>query len=503
MRKKKSFYNLLFSLSSYFITMIFTFVTQAMLVKILGIEYSGANGLFTNILTMLSVAELGIGMAIIFKLYEPLSKNNKEEIKSWMHFYKISYRYVALFVFVIGITLIPFIPMIIGQTYIKENLYLLYFISLLDIVLSYIMTYKRSLLYADQKNYIINIVHIAYVALMNICQILIICFTHNYLYFLLIKLIYRLLENIIINTYVNKHYNYIKEKAIPISKAERKDIIERIKAIFIQKVSFVINKGIDNITISLFLGVAAVGYYTNYNLVATTLCGIIYQMISSFMASIGNLLTEKNKEKSYSIYKSINLLNSSLTTICIAGFICCIDPFIKIWLGNDYILPLTITISFGIYIYADSIRRSITIYKEAAGICKEDKYVYIVMALINLILSIALCKSIGTPGVILGTAISYLYLIFYSYPKYIFKKVFNKPMNKYYKEKIKFIGIIILITTISYTICNFINYGNIFNFICYGAISLIVSITIIILIYRNTNEFNYLKTIIYKILKIK
>ena len=501
MRKKKSFYNVIFSLGSYFITMIFTFITQALIVKILGIEYSGVNGLFTNILTMLSVAELGIGTAIIFKLYNPLAKENIEEIKSWMYFYKICYRYVALFVFIFGMIIIPLVPMIVGQTYIKENLYLLYIISLLDVVFSYIMTYKRSLLYADQKNYVINVVHIGYVLFMNICQILIIWFTRNYLYFLIIKLIYRLLENIVINVYVNKHYSYIKEKAVPLSHSERQDIMERIKAIFIQKVSFIVNKGIDSITISFFLGVAMVGYYTNYNLVATTLCGIIFQMISGFMASIGNLLTEKNKEKSYSIYKVINLLNSSLTTICVVGFVCCVEPFIKVWLGNDYVLPTGVIISFGIYIYADSIRRSITIYKEAAGICKEDKYVYIVMILINLIVSIVLCKFIGISGVILGTAISYLYLIFYSYPKYIFKKIFDRPISEYYKEKICFILIMIVTSLTNYFICSFINFGNILNLVFCIIMSFIITGISIITIFRNTREWKYFKDLVYKLFK--
>lgn len=492
MRKKRSFYNVIFSLGSYLLNMLFTFITQAMIVKILGIEYSGVNGLFTNILTMLSVAELGIGTAIIFKLYDPISKNNKEEIKSWMYFYKICYRYVALFVLVIGLLVIPFVPTIVGETYVKESLYLLYLISLLDVVFSYVMTYKRSLLYADQKNYIINIVHIGYVVLMNICQILIIYFTKNYLYFLIIKLIYRLLENMIINMYVDKYYSYVKEKANPITNEERKDILDRIKSIFIQKVSFVVNKGIDNITISIFLGVASVGYYTNYNLIATTLCGIIFQMISSFTASIGNLLTEKNKEKSYSTYKVINFINSSFTGLCIVGFICCTEPFIKSWLGNDYILTLNVIVSFGIFIYSDSIRRAITIYKEAAGICKEDKYVYIAMTLINLISSLVLCKLIGIPGVILGTTISYLFLIFYSYPKYIFKRVFDVPICEYYFEKIKFIFIILFSSFISYFICSYLRFTNIVNFAISGFIACFVTCLIIYIVYRKKYELRYL-----------
>ena len=496
MRKKRSIYNIIFSLVLYLITMIFTFVTQAMIVKILGIEYSGVNGLFTNILTMLSVAELGIGTAIIFRLYEPIAKDNKKEINKWMNFYKKCYRYVALFVLIVGMLIIPLVPIIVGKTQIRENIIYLYIISLMDVVFSYIMTYKRSLLYADQKNYIINIVHIFYVVFMNITQILLIYLFKNYLYFVVDKLFYRLLENIIINIYVNKHYPYIKERSESISKKDQKDILDRVKAIFLQKVSFVINKGIDNITISLFLGVAAVGYYTNYNLIATTLCGLIFQVISGFTASVGSLLTEKNKEKSYEVYKKINFINSFITAVFIVCFVCCVDPFIKIWLGKEYTLSLIVVISFGIYIYSDSIRRSITIYKEAAGICKEDKYVYVAMALINLIFSIVLCKFIGTSGVIIGTAISYLFLIFYNYPKYIFKKVFDTKVKEYYMEKIKFIILIILSCVLSYYLCRIIKLGLIMQFIVNGLISVFIILLLILITYKNSDELKYFKSFI-------
>lgn len=505
MRIKKSFYNVAFSLLSYFISMIFTFVTQAMIVKILGIEYSGVNGLFNNILTMLSVAELGIGTAIIFKLYDPISKDNREEIKSWMNFYKICYRFVALFVLLVGLLILPLVPAIIGSSSIKDNLYILYFISLLDVIFSYIMTYKRSLLYADQKNYVINIVHILYTVFMNLFQIIIIFFTKKYLYYLIVKVIFRLLENIIINSYVNLNYPYINEKYLPISKSDRRDISERIQAIFVQKVSFVVNKGIDNILISIFLGVSSVGFYTNYNLIVTTLSSTVFQMISGFSASIGNLLTENNKEKNYLIYKVVNLFNTSMTSLCICGFFCCIQPFITIWLGHDYLLSLDIVISFVIYLYSDSIRRSITIFKEAAGICKEDKHAYIFMTLINLFSSIILCRLFGISGVIVGTSISYLYLIFYSYPKFVFTKVFTEPIYFYYIEKIKNIFLITISLLLSFYLCNLFSCHIIFKFIFNGIIASFVTFILLIVVYRKSDEFIYLRKLINKLIlkKIK
>lgn len=501
MRKKNSFLNIIGSLGSYFIATIFTFITQACIVKILGIEYNGVNGLFTNIITMLSVAELGIGTTIIFKLYKPIADNNFEIIKSWMNFYKICYRIVVLFITVVGIAIIPLIPLIIGEVSITENIKVLYIISLFDTIISYIMTYKRSILYADQKNYIINIIHIGYVIFMNITQIILLMLFKNYYIFLLIKLIYRLLENVLINLYVDRTYPYLRGNCKQITKADKKDVFDRIKAIFLQKISFVINKGIDNIAISCILGIVAVGYYTNYYTIVAAITAVIYQIVSSLTASVGNLLTEKDINKNFDIYKKINLLNSVITAIGVVGFINCVQPFIEFWIGSEYKLDIFIVIAFGLYIYTDSIRRAITIYKEAAGICKEDKWMYVIMALINLISSIILCRIIGIGGVVLGTAISYGFLIIYSYPKYIFVPLFKREKCIYYKENLKYIVIIIMSSSISIVLCNYIKSNVTFIQILINAI-ISISITLITfyISLHKTDEFKYYVNILRDII---
>ncbi len=505
MRQKNSFFNILGSLGSYFISMIFQFITQACIVKILGIEYSGVNGLFTNILTMLSIAELGIGTTIIFKLYKPIANNDHEKIKSWLKYYNHCYKIVALSIAIFGLIITPFIPVIAGvNNNIRENIVLLYLISLLDTVVSYIMTYKRSLLYADQKNYVINIIHMGYTIFMNLTQIIILFTLKNYIIFLLIKIIYRILENLIINIYVNKKYSFIKGKAKNISAAEKQDITSRIKAIFLQKISFVVNKGIDSILISIFISIASVGYYTNYNLIVTSIAGVIFQVMSSMTASVGNLLTEKNNQKNYLTYKKINMLNSFLTGISIALFLSLITTFINLWLGKSYILPIHITISFATYIYADSIRRAITMFKEAAGICKEDKYMYIYMTIINLLFSIILCYLFGMCGVILGTSISYLFLIYYSYPKYVFAPLFKKKIKYYYQEQFKYLIIIIATSFLSYLVCSMIPLNVSFiSLLIKTFISIFIYTTSFYLIFRKTEEFNYYKKLLKKIVRNK
>lgn len=499
MRKRKSIINIMASLGSYFIATIFTFITQSFIVRFLGIEYSGVNGLFTNVITMLSIAELGVGTIIIFKLYKPLAQGDIEAIKSWMLFYRNCYRKVALFITLVGLVLTPMIPNIVNSTQIQESITLLYLLSLLDTIFSYIMTYKRSLLYADQKNYIVNIVHTMYIITMNITQILVLIFIKNYTLFLIVKILFRVLENVIINLYVNKNYTYIKENAKELSIEEKNDVFSRIKFIFFQQISFVINKGIDNIIMAYFLGVATVGLYVNYYTIVAAITQILYQIVSSLTASVGNLLIENDIEKSYDIYKKINMLNSLFTAIAVVGFSCVIQPFICLWIGEQYLLPNALVILFALYIYTDSIRRSITIFKEAAGICKEDRWTYIIMALINLVLSLMLCKKIGMSGVILGTCISYLFLIVYSYPKYIFRPIFKKRIKEYYFENLKYVMFICLSLIISCTVTQFITVSYILQCLFKGALSVGITLIMFILIFFNTNEFKYYKEMILKI----
>lgn len=490
MRKKRSLYNMLGSIGAYGVSLIFNFITQAIFIKVLGVEYLGVNGLFSNIITMLSLTELGVGTTILFKLYKPIAENDAEKIKSWMKFYRQCYNIVAALILAIGILLIPFLDIIVGEVAIQDNIILLYMIQIMDTVFSYCMTYKRSLLYADQKNYIINLVHIGYIIFMNITQIIVLYVTKNYVYYLLIKLIYRILENLLINIIVNKKYEFMKEKGRNISKEEKKDVLNRIKAIFIQKVSFVVNKGIDNIIISIGLGVAAVGYYTNYFTIISAVCSIIFQIMSSFSASIGDLLVQDTKEKAYSVYKKINMLNAFLTGSSIVLVSCLINPFITIWIGSEYILSNTILISFLFYLYCDSIRRTMTMYKDAAGICIEDRYMYLIMTIINLFLSIVLCNFVGMAGVIIGTGISYLFLIVCSYPKYVFKKLFNANMEQYYKENLKYACYILIGVLITYFICYILNIEKpAVQLVVNAVIGIFVSIVLFVIMFHKRKEY--------------
>lgn len=503
MRSQNSIKNTIVSILMSIITILIGLVTQKIFIKILGTEYLGLNGLFTNILSMLAIAELGIGSAIIYSLYKPIAENDKEKIKSLIGFYKKSYRIIALIVAIIGICVVPFLEKIVGQTDIQESITFLYLLFLFDTVVSYLLTYKRSILYASQKTYIINIVHILYLVLMNILQIVILVLTKNYIAYLVIKIIFRIIENVVITIIANKMYPYIKGKNVKeIDKQTKKSIILKVKGLIFHKIGSFVVLGSDNIIISTFLGVATVGLYSNYNTILQAVNNLFSQVFSSITASVGNLLVEKEKEKSYKIYKNMLFINSWMYNFSAIAILCLMEPFIKIWIGGQYLLSYGVLIILSINFYVQGMRKTSNTFKEAAGIFHEDRFVPIMESMINIVTSIAFLKVWGLAGVFLGTVTSSLILFLYSYPVYVYKKLFNRTYWQFLKEHSKYLIISAICGIITVVITKNIKLNNNFiQLILNGIIVVIVPNLLQYLIFRKREEFEYTKSMVINMLQ--
>ena len=265
---------------------------------------------------MLCIAELGIGNAIVFYLYKPLHENNVTLINSLMCFYKRAYRIVALVVFVIGLILMPFLHLFIGSTNLCVNIYIIFSLFLLDACVSYLLSYKRSILYADQKNFVINIVHLICVLLMNVIQILILVLYKNFIFYLIIKIIFRLLENLVISTYVDKNYSYLTNKDVSkLDSSILDDIKKKVMALFVHQIGAFCVNGTDNLIISKFLGLVYVGLYSNYFLIINSISSLFSQTFSAVTSSVGNLLVSENIKKSLSVFKRMNFINLWFSTL--------------------------------------------------------------------------------------------------------------------------------------------------------------------------------------------
>lgn len=494
-RKKSSFKNMITAVSSNVLTIIVGLVAQAVFIKILGSEYLGLNGLFSNVISMLGIVELGMGSAIIYNMYKPIAENDHEKIKSLMQFYKKSYRIITLIISIIGIMIIPFIKYIVDieSITVDINVYLVYILFLLETICSYILSYKRSMLYADQKEYITNIIHTGYTILVNTMQLTFLYFTHDYYLYLIIKVMMRLVENIVISSYVNRRYSYLLDNNVTkLDSKTEKDIFQKIRALFFHKIGTFIVSGTDNIIISKYLGLVTVGLYSNYYMIINAVQTVINHIIQATRASVGNLLVTESKTKQFDIFNKIRFVNfwiSCFSSICIFVIM---DSFITIWIGYKFVLPTKVLLVLVINFFIVSSRSTYGAFKEAAGIFYEDRFVPVIESLLNIVLSIIFVKKFGLMGVFMGTIGSGLVLWCYSYPKYVYNKLFGRKISDYMKETIYYFIIFILIAGFTYSLAILISFDNVYlQFISNVLIALIVPNVIMLLLFSKDENFKY------------
>ncbi|OPX47429.1 lipopolysaccharide biosynthesis protein [Clostridium thermobutyricum] len=502
MRVKKSIRGASVSLILNIITLMVGLISQAIFIKTLGIEYLGINGLFNNIISMLAIVELGIGPAIVYKLYKPLAEKDIESIKALMLFYKKCYNKIAIIVLVIGFIMLPFIKIIVNAD-IDNNIYFIFMLFIFDASASYIYSYKRSIIQADQNNYIISLVHIGYVITLNLIQILILIYTHNYIIYIIVKIIFRILENLVLSKISDILYPYLKDKNIKnISEDILLDIKKKVKGLIYHKIGGFMVSGTDNIIISKYLGVAYVGLYSNYYMIINAVYILISQIFSAFTASVGNLIVSETREYSYKIYKKIMLLNFWIYSIATSMIYTLIKPFIKLWIGEQFVLPDIVLVMLCINFYMLGMRASIGIYKDASGIFWEDRYIPIIESTINIVASIILVKKIGLVGIFIGTFLSSIIVVFFSLPYYVYRDVFKKNILEYYKVYIKYL-LLVLISVLAISIITInINFDNeILSFIFNMVISFFIPMIVNIITLNKTDEFIYFKMIVINILK--
>ncbi len=503
MKTKNSIVNSVFAIISNILLIIVNFISQSIFIRILGKEYLGLNSLFTSIISMLSIMDLGIGSAIIYNLYKPLKENDKVMIGALLNFYKKAYNIIAVIILFIGLCIMPFLNYFIKDITVSTNISIIYLLFLIDTVITYLLSYKRSILYADQKNYIVNTIHIITALIIMFFQTIILFTTKNYYIYLIIKIIAHIVENISVSKIASKKYKFINEPSQMLDKKTERDILKKVKAMFFHKVGAFIVSGSDNLIISKYLGIIQVGLYSNYYIIIDAVQRLFNQFLTAITPSVGNLLTENNSEKAFSIFKKIRFLNFWIATFTGTAIFIIMDSFITIWIGDKYLLPFLVLSVLVFNYYQKSMRTSYSVFKEAAGIYYEDRFVPLIESTLNIISSLILLKWFGLAGVFMGTIVSGLVLWCYSYPKYVYKGLFNKSYYSYVKETLGYIFTFIIITTITFVISNFLVFNNIYiKFICQVLISLIVPNLILLIIFFKNDNFKYyinlIKDIIHK-----
>jgi len=501
MRTKNSLKNIVVSLILGFVAIVVSFIAQKFFVDTLGLEYLGLNALFTNIITMLSVVELGLGVAVVYHLYGPIKDKDVDKISSLMLFYKKSYRIIALAVFLLGLAVLPFLPLIVGENSIQVNIPIVYLLFVVSVAVSYLLTYKRSILYADQKNYVVSLVHLIAIVVLNGLQIGVLLATQNYYLYLVLKIVMTIIENIVISVLVDRRYE-INSHAQPLDAITKKDIFTKIKGLLYHKVGDFFVLGSTNIIISVLLGIKAVGLYSNYLLIQTALSVLFNQLSTALTASIGNLLLGDSKKEHFAVFLKLQFAMHSLAVICVSVFFVASASFITLWIGADYLFPIGVLAALTLNVYLLLIRATFNNFKSAAGIFYEDRFVPIFESVINIVASIVLIHFMGIAGAFIGTALSSLALHGYSYPKYVYKGIFGRSYSEYVLHVVKNLVVAVIAVSLAYTVSNLVNLPSLFlQMISDGAIAVLVPSFVLWVIYRKTDEYDYFKQLLAKIIK--
>lgn len=502
-RTKNTVLNFLSKSFVLILSTVLSFISRTIFIKILGNSYLGVNGLLSNVLMMLSLSELGIGTAITFSLYKPIAENNKEGIKALMHFYKNAYRVIGIFVFVLGLILMLFLDYLVPDPGNVTNLKLIFIIYVVNSTLSYFITYKNTLLIADQKEYLLLKSNTFFSILNIVLQILSLILFRNYIIYLLVNVVVSFIQRVYVNYYITQLYPYLNDKEYDkLDKSELRTIIVNVKAMIYHKIGDYCINGTDNIIISMFHQIISVGIYSNYNLIFTSVNGFIGMIYSSMTASMGNFIASESDERKLEIYKVIDFIGFWLYGFSAVCFYVLITPFITLWIGNENLLSHAILIVLVINNYMFGMRVPLFTIKSAAGIYDQDKFVPMIQSIVNLVVSIILIQKVGLIGVFLGTLISGLVPSLYR-PYIVYKEVFKISSISYYIQYFKNIIILIFVSEITSLICSMVNLSsNIVQFGMQMCICVLIPNIIFLLLFYNKDEFKYIVGKLNKVKKV-
>lgn len=490
-RTKNSIRNSSISIINQILTVIMDFVVKTIFIYILGSEYLGINGLFSNIITLLSLADLGIGIAIPYSLYKPLAEGNKEKIQGLMNYYKNVYNIIGCIVLIVGLSLTPFLSFIIKDMPDIEGINLIYALFVTHSALSYFFVYKKFLIESDQKGYIVSKITFICSLGLNITRVLLLIITKNFILYLFCSIVWVIIQNFWYSHEANKLYPFIKEKnSQKISDSDKAEITTNVKALLIYKVGNVVTMGTDNIVISKFIGLVAVGIYSNYILITNSLNNVLQQLFNAITSSIGNLVVTNN-ERSKAIYEKLNFFNFYIYSLCSICLFVLINPFVNIWLGNDYVLSFWVALTLSLNFYITGMGSVTNSFRTAYGLFYKARFRPIAMVIINIVVSVILVKYLSITGVILGTIISRLLTTAWLDPYVVYKYGFKDNVKEYYKTYLYYFLIFIISGGVLYYISSLFISKNIIIWIISAFITFVLYNLIIYILFHKTEEFNY------------
>lgn len=502
-RTEYSLLNMATGIIGYGVNTVIGFVCRIVFVRMLSAEYLGISGLFTNILSMLSLAELGISSAITFALYKPIAEDDEEKISSIMRFYRMAYIVIGITVAIVGLAILPFLDVIIKDAPdIKENIYLLYLLYLFNTVISYFFSYRQSLLTAMQRQYIVTGYNYIITITQSILQIIFLLLTKEYLIYLLIQIVGGITYNIWVSAKTAEDYPYIKNKNVrKLSRAETRDLLKNIKALAVNKLSGVLVNSTDNIAITYFHGLSSVGFASNYTLFSSTLNQLVTQLFNGLTGSVGNLNASTDEDTRYYFFKALNLANFWLYGWAAIGIAVVSGDLVSLFYGSEYVMEMKIPIILALNFYSIGMLHAVYTYKSTLGLFRYGQYLLFLTGIINLIFDVVLGRLWGTFGIYLATMIARAMTNLWYEPYAVYRYGLKKSPILYIKRYLTFAIILFFTGGVCYLLCSFCHFPIVGNVIVKMLICSIMPNTVFYLCFRRTSEFEYLSGSMKRILE--
>lgn len=433
-RTQNSLRNTVVGISTHLFTALFSFVSRTVFVRVLGVQYLGISGLFSNILSMLALSDLGIYTVMVYSLYGPLADRDEEKICALIRFFQRLYNVIAIIVLVVGLACIPFLPYLINNSTLScEQTIIYYILLLLNSVCSYFAISKSTLLRADQQVHIVQTVSSVAVFGLQIMQIVILLLTREYVVYLIVQIFFTLGSNVTLSCIASKMYPYIKGQA----KSEivctlKSEIVNNLKATFLYKIGNTIMNSTDNILISVIVGTAFVGYYGNYVTIFTMINAFVMIVIQAILPSIGNYYATQSTDKKFGMFRFLLFGFYALAAFCTSCYISGMNDFIRFWLGEEFLLSNSFVWAVAFSRFVFCAMHPLWMTRESTGVFVQTKYVMICAALVNIILSVALGLLMGITGIILATAVANLLTVFWYEPRQLCRMVFDIKGKQYW-----------------------------------------------------------------------
>ena len=503
MRSKNAFLNTFSGWLGQVLILIVNLLARRYFLSVLGEEYLGLNGLFANVISFLSMAELGIGGAITFSLYKPIAKNDIEEIKSIMRFYRLVYWSIGFFILTAGLILIPFLPYLVKGVTVDINLTVVYFLFLFDTAVTYFFSYKLSFIIANQKGYIFNVNHYLWRFLMYAIQIVIIRITRNYYYYLFAQILTTVLEYVSISRIADQMYPFLKDKNVkPLDPAIRKSIFKHTYSMVLNKVGGTMVNSTDNILVSALVNVPTVARFNNYTSVLSAAGGFLYKGITASVSSVANFSIEESDDRKKEVFDLYYMISTWLFSWLVVGMYYLLPVFIELFYGKQYLLSDNVVKMMCVNTFLDSQIILYGVFVSAMGLFWHVKFLGITEAVLNLIISIVAGRQWGVFGIILGTFLSRFIANLWVDAYVVLKIGMNKSVLPYARMLLRDVLVELVVFGCIYLIKPFLSTTVTLYFIEMLVVCIFVPNIIYYLAWRKRDSFHYLKQILSNLLAL-